>query len=244
MTKIFKQQNADHGEMNPHKVGFIKNKTHWNGEILTITALGNVTSDVICPVGSYIIYSDGVNEYVGKVMSQYGSGNSTAYLKDSSDTTMGSVQLTNDKITSILGDNSLVGGTLYSLKKLDNKFLDLTNAYMGQGIGECDTSADTTTKEVILSGYELVIGGIVVVKFTNSVPASATLNVNGKGAKAIYFNGSAITADVIGTGDIVTFMYDGTNYVFVSSDAKSGLTISSQRFWYDNDNQCIRITFN
>lgn len=119
-----------------------------------------------------------------------------------------------------------------------------TNGAFGQGIGTCDTAAATTAKEVTLSGYELVTGGIVVVKFTNSVPASATLNVNDKGAKAIYFNGSAITADVIGAGDIVTFMYDGTNYVFVSSDAKSGLTISSQRFWYDSDNQCMRITFN
>lgn len=91
-----------------------------------------------------------------------------------------------------------------------------TNLTLGQGYGTCTTAAATVAKVVTLSGYTLATGGIVTVKFTNSVPASATMNVNSKGAKKIFYKGAAITAGIINAGDIVSFMYDGTQYQVVS----------------------------
>ena len=89
---------------------------------------------------------------------------------------------------------------------------------IGIGYGTCSTAASTTAKEVTLSGYNLKQNGYVSVLFTYAVPASATLNVNSKGAKPIYYHGSAITADIIGAGDLATFVYDGTNYNLVGVD--------------------------
>lgn len=91
-----------------------------------------------------------------------------------------------------------------------------TNLTLGQGYGTCATAAATAAKVVTLSGYTLVTGGIVTVKFTYAVPASATMNVNSKGAKNIFYKGAAITAGIINAGDVVSFMYDGTQYQVVS----------------------------
>jgi hypothetical protein len=63
----------------------------------------------------------------------------------------------------------------------------------------------------------LSTGGIVAVKFTNAVPASATLNINSKGAKAIYHKGAAIKAGVIKAGDTATFIYS-SQYHLLSVD--------------------------
>lgn len=92
------------------------------------------------------------------------------------------------------------------------------NYSLGQGYGTCTTAEATTAKVVTLSNYALSAGGIVSVKFTYAVPASATMNINSKGAKNIYYRGAAITAGVIKAGDIATFMYDGTQYHLVAVD--------------------------
>ena len=93
-----------------------------------------------------------------------------------------------------------------------------SNESLGNGYGTCSTAAATTAKVVTLSSYALVAHGMVSVKFTNAVPASATMNINSKGAKAIYHNGAAITAGVIGAGDIATFVYDGSYYQLIAVD--------------------------
>lgn len=93
-----------------------------------------------------------------------------------------------------------------------------SNASLGQGYGTCTTAETTTAKVVTLSSYALVTGGVVAVKFTYAVPASATMNVNSKGAKAIYYRGSAITAGVIKAGDIATFIYNGSQYHLLTVD--------------------------
>lgn len=82
-----------------------------------------------------------------------------------------------------------------------------TNAALGQGYATCSTAAATTAKVGSLSSYKLITGGIVSVKFTNAVPANATLNINSTGAKNIYYNGAKITADIIKAGDVATFVY-------------------------------------
>lgn len=93
-----------------------------------------------------------------------------------------------------------------------------SNASLGQGYATCTTAESTTAKVGTLSSYSLQTGGVVAVKFTYAVPASATLNVNGKGAKAIYYKGAAITAGVIKAGDIATFIYNGSQYHLIAID--------------------------
>ena len=59
---------------------------------------------------------------------------------------------------------------------------------------------------------------MVAIKFTNAVPANATLNINSKGAKAIYYRGRAITANIIQAGDIALFVYNGSQYHLITID--------------------------
>ena len=92
-----------------------------------------------------------------------------------------------------------------------------SQASLGQGYGTCSTAASTAAKVVTLSNYSLATGGIVSVKFDYDVPAGATMNINSKGAKAIYHKGAAITAGVIEAGDIATFIYS-TNYHLIAID--------------------------
>lgn len=93
-----------------------------------------------------------------------------------------------------------------------------SNASLGQGYGTCSTAAATVAKTAALSSYALSTGGIVAIKFSNDVCANATLNINSKGAKPIYYRGAAITDGVIKAGDIATFIYS-TNYHLISIDS-------------------------
>lgn len=90
---------------------------------------------------------------------------------------------------------------------------------LGIGYGTCSTATATSEKAVTLSNYTLVTGGIVAVKFTYAVGANAKLNINSKGAKNIYYRGSAITAGIIGANDVATFIYDGTRYHLLAIDS-------------------------
>ena len=97
-------------------------------------------------------------------------------------------------------------------------YSQLTLQALGGGYSTCSTAASTTAKEATLAGYSLNEGALVSIKFTNAVPASATLNINSQGAKAIYYNGSAITAGIISAGDIATFLYTNNQYQLVNVD--------------------------
>lgn len=92
------------------------------------------------------------------------------------------------------------------------------NVTLGHGYVTCSTAEATTAKVGTLASYALTLGGIVAVKFTYGVPANATLNINSKGAKKMFYRGSAITAGVIKAGDIATFIYDGTQYQLLTID--------------------------
>lgn len=117
--------------------------------------------------------------------------------------------------------NRLDGVTSNVQAQLDEK-ADSThthsNVSLGQGHGDCYTSSSTTEKAVDIYGYEAVTGGVVSVKFIYSVPASATMNINSKGAKPIYYKDSAITNNIIKGGDTATFIYDGSHYHLISID--------------------------
>lgn len=89
---------------------------------------------------------------------------------------------------------------------------------LGFGYGSCTTAESTTAKVATLADYVLVKNGIISIHFENAVPANSTLNINSKGAKAIYYADTAITDNIINAGDTVTFVYDGTHYRIIAFD--------------------------
>lgn len=101
------------------------------------------------------------------------------------------------------------------------------NVTLGHGYVTCATAEATTAKVGTLASYTLTLGGIVAVKFTYAVPANATLNINSKGAKNMFYRGAKITAGVIKAGDIATFIYDGTQYQLLSVDRWQNDTVAN-----------------
>ena len=99
--------------------------------------------------------------------------------------------------------------------------------------GTCDTAAATAAKVVTLSGFTLVTGATIHVKFTNSnTVANPTLNVNSTGAKSIMRYGTTAASTSPDTswlaGAVVSFTYDGTNWILndyqnASSDILKGI---------------------
>ncbi|MBD5553855.1 MAG: hypothetical protein HDQ95_00510, partial [Roseburia sp.] len=101
--------------------------------------------------------------------------------------------------------------------------------------GTCSTAAATAAKVVACTGFSLVAGATVRVKFTvTNTAANPTLNVNSTGAKAIYYAGAAITANMIKANRIYGFVYDGSNYEMVAgpilyseeSNSANGTTVT------------------
>ena len=81
--------------------------------------------------------------------------------------------------------------------------------------GVSSTAAGTITKTVSVTGFALAAGAQVKVKFTNAQEAdSVLLNVSSTGAKTVMLDtATAAGAGAWGAGEVVTFVYDGTNYI-------------------------------
>lgn len=94
----------------------------------------------------------------------------------------------------------------------------------------CSTAAATVAKTVTINGFDLskCVGVPIAIKFQYDVPANATLDISGKGAKAIYHNNAAIKAGVIKANNVVMLVYDGTHYVLSANSGNatvSGTTL-------------------
>ena len=80
----------------------------------------------------------------------------------------------------------------------------------------CSTAASTVAKVASCTGFVLVAGSEITVKFTNGNTATnPTLNVNSTGAKSIYYRGAAIPSTHIVANGTYTFRYNGTQYDLV-----------------------------
>jgi hypothetical protein len=95
----------------------------------------------------------------------------------------------------------LPNGTTYNLK-------DAVARPNSPFYGSCSTAAATAEKAVSATGFSLVTGAKVVVKFTvTNTAANPTLNVNSTGAKAIYYRDAAITAGYLAANRTYEFVY-------------------------------------
>lgn len=110
--------------------------------------------------------------------------------------------------------------------------------------GTCATAAATAAKVVAVSGFNLVTGSRVTVKFTvTNTAANPTLNVNGTGAKAIKYRGGNISAGYLAANRVYEFIYDGTDFLFlgdINTDsnttygASAGIKLESGQFKHTN----------
>ena len=86
--------------------------------------------------------------------------------------------------------------------------------------GTCPTAASTQVKVATTndSKFSLVEGAKVAIKFTyDNTHATPQLNVDGKGAKAIKAYGTTTPTLFWNAGDVVEFIYDGTNWIMGAS---------------------------
>ena len=120
---------------------------------------------------------------------------------------------------------------------ITDKTVNLTISASGMYYGSCATSANVNSKLVTIpsaQGFELKIGAVIGVKFTNTNTYSAsaeypiTLNVNSTGAKNIYYadSGNPLGDNPIafGRADYINYyQYDGTYWIWCGSSSDDGV---------------------
>lgn len=130
--------------------------------------------------------------------------------------------------------SSRAGGSATSAEKLSTKRYIDGVSFDGSSnttrYATCSTSSGTGTKTAsVTSGtFSLITGARVTVKFTNGNASSSSpyLNINGTGAKPIYWHGSGLTSDKYWeAGAVLDFVYNGTQWEMVDA-AKS--TVDSE----------------
>ena len=153
------------------------------------------------------------------------------------------------KVSELTNDSNYLtgGGTISKANQLTtSRAIDGVNFNGTAAIthyGTCSTAAATAAKTVALTGFALVTGARIVVKFTaTNTAANPTLNVNGTGAKAIFYRGAAISAGYLAANRVYEFVYDGTNYVLIGDldtnttySAAGGITLSGNQFKHTNN---------
>lgn len=88
--------------------------------------------------------------------------------------------------------------------------------------GTCSTASGTSEKIVDCGDFVLSSGTRILVKFANRNTANnPKLNINGTGAKNIYYLGSAVFNGLWTDGCIMEFLYDGTNYQVIGGHTKN-----------------------
>lgn len=118
---------------------------------------------------------------------------------------------------------------------------DISLNELGICYANCTTAFTTTAKTAAVTNYKLVIGGLVAIKFTNSVIAHSTLNINNTGAKDIYYNGVAIQSNIIQSNDIALFVYNGRRYDLLTTNFKNTLPVTETNYIYCNTNAATTI---
>lgn len=125
-----------------------------------------------------------------------------------------------DPELSSTSENALQNKVIYS------ELTDLQTQIDGRATSAyatCPTAAATAAKVITTQGgtdWVLKAGSIITVMFTYTNEASnPTFNVNGTGAKNVYYGASRITTSSLSYAGYknrpMNFMYDGTQYRFI-----------------------------
>ena len=122
-------------------------------------------------------------------------------------------------VNSAISTAQSTANTASSTASTANTTANTANSRVVYQYGTCATAAATAAKVVVLNNYlGYFTGSRISVKFTYAnTAASPTLNVNSKGAKAIYAKGAAIAAPYNWeAGDTVDFVYNGSQWELTS----------------------------
>ena len=162
-----------------------------------------------------------------------------------SNTEFNHLKLKLDQLYLSLSGGKVNGETVFSKKvtfgsgkktiKIHDGIIEGLDFPEGLLLGTCTTAAETAAKVVTLTDvtdFELTKGTVIVVKFTKSNTAqNPTLNVNGTGAKSIYYNTSVVTTSSLWVAAqanrYMEYMYDGTNWVWISQCFDNNTTYSA-----------------
>lgn len=80
----------------------------------------------------------------------------------------------------------------------------------------CSTAAGTAAKTATISGFKLFTGAVAYIKFSvKNTAANPTLNISGTGAKAIQYQGAAISSSYLNANRTYAFVYDGSVYQLI-----------------------------
>ena len=106
-------------------------------------------------------------------------------------------------------DNLVTSGGIYkSIEEISGSINSQVGYYT------CSTPGEAPEKTIDASGYVLIVGGDLRVKFVEKNTAEdATLNIEGTGDKPLYYNGSRVSVDNSWhPGEVVTLFYDGASF--------------------------------
>lgn len=93
------------------------------------------------------------------------------------------------------------------------------------------TAGGTSTELTAgINNFTLVMGAYVHIK-VGEVGSNATLNVNGTGAKAIYYNNISISANMLTENHIYTFIYDGNHWNVLGDIVEQNILIGTTSEW-------------
>jgi len=112
------------------------------------------------------------------------------------------------------------GGTDVSLVTTGEKYawnqkqdVITDGAHIGLGLGVSTEAATVNDRTATISNFILLKNMPVTITFNNAINVmGATLNISSTGAKPIFIKGAALQAGVVKAGDVVTLVYDGTNW--------------------------------
>ena len=80
----------------------------------------------------------------------------------------------------------------------------------------CSTAAATAAKTATISGFRLFTGAVAYIKFSvKNTAGNPTLNISGTGAKAIWYQGAAISSSYLNANRTYAFIYDGSVYQLI-----------------------------
>lgn len=113
-------------------------------------------------------------------------------------------------------------------------------AQIGLGFGVSSEAATVQARTATIASFILLKNMPVTVTFQNAINVmGATLNISSTGAKPVFIQGEALQAGVVKAGDVVTLIYDGTNWNIVQilsvaaapSDLYVDMGLPSGRLW-------------
>lgn len=114
---------------------------------------------------------------------------------------------------------------------LDTPFITTISDTQLSGIskiifGNCATDAAETALVVTIADYTPAENDVLMITFTNDVPAGATLNINNTTAKVIQVNGSAIITDMIKAGNTACLLNSTDSYIFLAVSESANTKIN------------------